>query len=162
IKGNLAKEDKQILFALLQVFVGTVEKQVYSAQVGERMKCVEMSIWGEKSTCTGQAVFEVTVEKDMCNTFDTLHAGCAAYMVDPCTVASLFITSTKTGKDAGGFTQSMNLIWHNPVQRGAKIRIIATSVAAQGRIRTMRCEIWNNDILCVSAVHSTVKPPPRR
>lgn len=63
IKGNITREDKQILYSILQIFVGNVEKQVYGAQVGERLKCVEMNIWGEKSTCTAQTVFEVTVEK---------------------------------------------------------------------------------------------------
>ncbi|KAF9478683.1 hypothetical protein BDN70DRAFT_879703 [Pholiota conissans] len=161
IAGNISKEDKQRCLGIFQYFIGNSAEQVYGSQVGERLKAVEMNVRGEGSMSTAQVVFEVTVEQDMCNGFNIMHGGCAAYIIDPCSVASLVILGMKLGIDAVGFSQSMHLIWHSPVKRrviiGAKIRIVATSMSAQGRVKTARCEIWDKDILCVSAIHSTMK-----
>ncbi|KAF8958498.1 hypothetical protein BDZ97DRAFT_1736579 [Flammula alnicola] len=157
IKGNIDQDVKRICLDVFRFSV-SAPGHSYGAEIGERLKLIEMNIWGEGKSSFAETVVEITVEKDMCNVFDILHGACAAYIVDPCSVSSLVVLGTKLGFDGGGFSQSMNLIWHHPVRRGTKLRVVSTSVSAKGRVRTVRCELWDNDTLCVSAVHSTVNP----
>ncbi|TFK69436.1 hypothetical protein BDN72DRAFT_840406 [Pluteus cervinus] len=109
-----------------------------------------------KGTGYGEAIFELVVERDMCNVFGTLHGGCAAYIIDPCSSSALVVMGRALGIDGTGVSQSMNLIWHQPAHVGAKLRIVATSMFMHGRVRTARCELWDGDRLCVSSTHSTV------
>ncbi|KAF9035351.1 hypothetical protein BDZ89DRAFT_1062110 [Hymenopellis radicata] len=52
----------------------------YGAQVGRRLRLVEMNIWGKGAAAQGQTL---TMCVDMCNVYGTLHGACAAYIVDP-------------------------------------------------------------------------------
>ncbi|KNZ72677.1 hypothetical protein J132_02110 [Termitomyces sp. J132] len=92
-----------------------------------------------------------------------------------CSVSSLVVLGNAIGIDGTGVSQSMNLIWHQParmyvmmfsfpwsvsehIYRGASLKIISTSIFIHGRVRSARCEVWNGDQLCVTAIHSTVNP----
>lgn len=124
---------------------------------------MEVNVYGKgeghsSGAPSGETVFEIKVERDMCNIYETLHGACAAYMIDPCSVSSLVALGLATGIDGTGVSQSMHLIWHQPAPLGTTLRIVSRSVFLNGRIRSARCEIWNGDQLCVSAVHSTVNP----
>ncbi|KAJ7589106.1 hypothetical protein C8J56DRAFT_739915, partial [Mycena floridula] len=166
ISGNLPDEEKQLAVNVFKYFVCSCSNDVnsYGVGIGRRLKVVEMNVLGSgrpsgrPETVQGQTVCEILVESDMCNIFGTLHGACAAYLVDPCSVSSLVVLGVAVGINGTGVSQSMNLIWHQPATRGTKLRIVATSVFIDGRIRTSRCEIWNEtqDQLFVSAVHSTV------
>ncbi|KIM36045.1 hypothetical protein M413DRAFT_78749, partial [Hebeloma cylindrosporum] len=142
IQGNASVEVKQICIELFRFFISTTGNS-YGADVGQRLKLVEINIWGEGGTkaASAQTVVEITIEKDMCNVFGTLHGACAAYIVDPCSVSSLVALGTALGFDGTGFSQSMNLIWHHPVKMGTKIRVVSTTMSAKGKLRTIRCEV---------------------
>ncbi|KAF9035396.1 hypothetical protein BDZ89DRAFT_922989, partial [Hymenopellis radicata] len=64
----------------------------------------------------------------------TLHGGCAAYLIDPCSVSSLVSSGFVTGRDGSGVSQSMNLIWHRPVLKGTHLRIISKTIFTEGRL----------------------------
>ncbi|KAF8645322.1 hypothetical protein AX16_007909 [Volvariella volvacea WC 439] len=145
VKGNVSAQEKQRSWDVFSYFVSTKEGS-YGAKVGQRIKLVEINVWGvpdngeDSARATpeeadlrlrksglvaaesggdaayGQTVFEILVERDMCNVFGTLHGGCAAYIVDPCSVSSLIALGSRLGIDATGVSQSMNLQWHNPVK----------------------------------------------
>jgi len=157
IKGNISDDLKRLGQAAWDFFVSTEDKS-YGANIGKRLKFVEMNIWGEGGLSYAETVCFITIEKDLCNIFGTLHGACAAYIVDHCSVSSLVLLGASLGLDGGGVSQSMNLIWHKPVQMGTKLRVVSTSLSMKGRIRTARCELWDNDVLCVSGIHSTVNP----
>ncbi|KAH0588185.1 hypothetical protein H2248_006900 [Termitomyces sp. 'cryptogamus'] len=158
VKGNVSEEEKRVALKIFSRFVSTHEKS-YGADVGQRLKLVEVNVWQRDSqAATGQTIFEIDVTKDMCNIFGTLHGGCAAYMIDPCSVSSLVVLGNAIGIDGTGVSQSMNLIWHQPARIGASLKIISTSIFIHGRVRSARCEVWNGDQLCVTAIHSTVNP----
>ncbi|RDB19869.1 hypothetical protein Hypma_013013 [Hypsizygus marmoreus] len=158
IKGNISDEEKQLAVKVFSHFVSTKDKS-YGAGVGQRLKMVETNVWGKgEPTSYGETIFEIDVRKDMCNIFGTLHGACAAYMIDPCSVSSLVVLGLAMGVDGTGVSQAMNLIWHQPARVGAKLRIVSISMFIHGRVRSARCEIWNGEHLCVSAVHSTVNP----
>ncbi|KAJ3511169.1 hypothetical protein NLJ89_g4256 [Agrocybe chaxingu] len=161
IQGNVSEEMKRESLYVFRHFVST-QGNSYGAEVGERIKMTSVNIWGDGGEACGETVFEITVEKDMCNIFGTLHGACAAYIVDPCSVSSLVVLGRVKGIDGTGVSQSMNLIWHHPVRLGTKLRIVSTSMSLKGRVRTARCELWDGDTLCVSAVHSTVNPGQKR
>ncbi len=109
IKGNISDEEKQLGANIFSYFVNSREES-YGAEVGRRLRLIEMNIWGRDASGTaaqGQTIFEIDVEKgasslclwgqrpvililiyisfllDMCNVFGTLHGACAAYIVDP-------------------------------------------------------------------------------
>ncbi|GLB34281.1 hypothetical protein LshimejAT787_0111650 [Lyophyllum shimeji] len=143
----------------VKVDVSHIRGNSYGADIGHRVKLVEVNVLGrDKPAAYGETVFEVDMEKDMCNIFGTLHGACAAYIIDPCSVSSLIVLGNAIGVDGTGVSQSMNLIWHQPARPGTKLRIVSTSMFIHGRVRSARCEMWNGDQLCVSAVHCTVNP----
>ncbi|KAG5644800.1 hypothetical protein DXG03_007622 [Asterophora parasitica] len=159
IKGNVSEDEK---ISALKIFSHFVDKS-YGDYVGRRLELVEVNVWGKSGpAASAETVFEIDVAKDMCNIFGNLHGGCAAYMVDPCSVSSLVVLGNATGVDGSGVSQSMNLIWHQPARAGDKLRIVSTSVFIHGRVRSARCEIWNGEKLCVSAVHSTINPRKKK
>lgn len=103
IQGNASSEVKQTCLELFRFFISTPGNS-YGADIGQRLKLVEINIWGEGGSTSAQTVVEITVEKgkfyslrlfesstitgvaylDMCNVFETMHGACAAYIVDPC------------------------------------------------------------------------------
>ncbi|KAF5388063.1 hypothetical protein D9615_000769 [Tricholomella constricta] len=83
IEGNVSDEEKRLALKIFANFVSTHDKS-YGADVGQRLKMVAVNVWGKDSpAASGETVFEIDVERDMCNIFGTLHGACAAYMVDP-------------------------------------------------------------------------------
>lgn len=157
IKGNASAADKQTCANALAFFVSTPARS-YGADVGQRLRIQEMTLNEIPARC--EVVLEIDVTRDMCNVHGTLHGACAAYIVDPCSVASLVGLGLAVGVDGTGVSQSMDLTWHEPAPLGTTLRIVSSSVCVQGRIRTARCELWDREYkqLFVSAVHSTVKP----
>ncbi|KAG7447740.1 uncharacterized protein BT62DRAFT_790387 [Guyanagaster necrorhizus] len=126
IKGNISNEEKQLGANIFSYFVNSREES-YGAEVGRRLRLVEMNIWGRDASGTaaqGQTIFEIDVEKDMCNVFGTLHGACAAYIVDPCSVSSLVVLGAAIGADETGVSQSLNVIWHQPAKMGTTLRVI--------------------------------------
>lgn len=63
IKGNLTDEEKLRCAKVFARFVSTREKS-YGADVGQRLKFVEMNVRGKGSSAAyGETVFEIDVEK---------------------------------------------------------------------------------------------------
>ena len=101
IKGNISDDLKRLGQAAWDFFVSTEDKS-YGANIGKRLKFVEMNIWGEGGLSYAETVCFITIEKgiytipvhteilntpveicsDLCNIFGTLHGACAAYIVD--------------------------------------------------------------------------------
>jgi acyl-coenzyme A thioesterase 13 len=63
IKGNITDEEKLRCAKTFSRFVSTREKS-YGADVGQRLRFVEMNVWGkETSAAYGETVFEIDVTK---------------------------------------------------------------------------------------------------
>ncbi|KAF9445328.1 hypothetical protein P691DRAFT_805776 [Macrolepiota fuliginosa MF-IS2] len=165
IKGNASEKVKDLASTIFSHFIDA-KGCSYNSNIGRKLKFSEINVLGSldlKTVGVGndlsvETVFEVVVDQDMCNLYGTLHGGCAAYLVDPCSSASLVALGLLLGTDGTGVSQSMNLIWHHPIYKDMKISIKSTSMYITGRVRTARCEIWSGNKLCVSAVHSTINP----
>ncbi|KDR84177.1 hypothetical protein GALMADRAFT_54329 [Galerina marginata CBS 339.88] len=160
IRGNVSEETKKTCLMVFRFFVSTPGKS-YGAEIGENLKLVEINIlkmdrFGKGPSTYAETAVDVTVKKDMCNVFHILHGACAAYIVDLCSVSSLVALGTSLGFDGTGVSQSMNLIWHHPIHLGEEVTVVSTSMSARGRVRTVKCELWSKNALCISAVHSTV------
>ncbi|KAK0207081.1 hypothetical protein DFS33DRAFT_1273408 [Desarmillaria ectypa] len=145
IKGNISDSEKQLGANIFSYFVNSREES-YGAEVGRRLRLIEMNIWGRDASGTaaqGQTIFEIDVEKGESFT---------------CSVSSLVVLGAAIGADGTGVSQSLNVIWHQPAKMGTTLRVVSTSVFIHGRIRTARCELWDKerDKLYVSAVHTTV------
>jgi len=175
IRGNATEKIKDLASSIFFHFID-VKGKSFASNVGKNVKITEINVRGLKPTVrpinqassaveggegdvpSVETVFEIVVSREMCNLHGTLHGACAAYLIDPCSNAPLVVLGLLLGIDGTGVSQSMNLIWHNPISEGTKISIKATSMYIMGRIRTARCEIWAGNKLCVSAIHSTINP----
>ncbi|ESK86520.1 hypothetical protein Moror_9840 [Moniliophthora roreri MCA 2997] len=158
IKGNISDEAKRFVLDLFYYYVGT-QDGCFGASVGRRLKLVEAEILLRNGKASqGRTVFEVDIERDMCNPLKTLHGACATYLVGPCTISTLGLLGAALGIDGTGVSQSVNVTWHQPAKMGCRLRVVSTSIFINGRIRTSHCELWDKDqdVLCISAIHSTV------
>ncbi|KAG7097542.1 hypothetical protein E1B28_004881 [Marasmius oreades] len=158
VRGNISDEGKRLVLNIISYFIGSQEG-CFGASVGERLKLIEAEVVAKDGKASqGRTVFEIKIDKDMCNSFGTLHGACATYLVGPCTMTALGVLGAALGIDGTGVSQSVNIVWHQPAKMGAKLRVISTSVFIKGHIRTSHCELWDKerDILYISATHSTV------
>ncbi|KAF9266098.1 hypothetical protein L218DRAFT_858600 [Marasmius fiardii PR-910] len=141
VRGNISNEGKRLVLSIVSYFIGSQEG-CFGASVGERLKLVEAEVIAKDGKASqGRTVFEIKVDKDMCNSFGTLHGACATYLVGPCTMSALGVLGAALGIDGTGVSQSMNMVWHQPAKMGTKLRVISTSVFINGRIRTSHCEV---------------------
>ncbi|KAJ7261179.1 HotDog domain-containing protein [Mycena rebaudengoi] len=162
IRGNVSDAEKQVNANIFAYFAtgsgsGVSPNSPFSKEIGGRLKIVEMNVRDLRSNAAAaEVVFEIEVTENMSNVYGTLHGGCAAYMVDPCTVASLILLGLESGFDGTGVTQSMNLHWHHPAPLGSTLIITTTSTFSNGRARLARCEIREKGSgkLILSGVHS--------
>ncbi|PPQ68620.1 hypothetical protein CVT25_005530 [Psilocybe cyanescens] len=150
MRGNASTETKRFCLAILHFFVGT-KSTSFGADIGQNLNWVEMNIHEENHYTYAETIFNITIEKEMCNVRQILHGACAAYMVDLCTVASLVTLGTAQGFDGTGVSQSMNLVWH----RAIRLRTVEAKKSKSYRIPCLE-KLWADDKLCISATHSTV------
>ncbi|KAJ3996140.1 hypothetical protein F5050DRAFT_165810 [Lentinula boryana] len=171
IRGNISDQAKRRVMDMLVYYTGAKEES-FGVEIARRLQMRSMNVWAaspgnttarmSRRATEAQTVFDITVTKDMCNPYGTLHGACACYIVDPCSMSAIVVLGAALGVDATGVSQSMNLIWHRPAKIGTKLRAVSTSIFIEGRIRTARVEIMDaeTDRLYVSAIHSTIGPKP--
>ncbi|KAK0190366.1 hypothetical protein F5146DRAFT_1043953, partial [Armillaria mellea] len=152
IEGNIPLAQKQRCAEIFAHFIGQPATS-FGAAIGRDLRLAMVN------------VCEIEVTRDMCNVYGTLHGGCAAYLIDPCSVSALVALGVATGTDGTGVSQSMNLIWHRPAKQGTQLRIVSNTITMDGRLRSSRSEIQDRltGAVYVSAVHTTMalnsKPP---
>ncbi|KAJ3917686.1 hypothetical protein F5877DRAFT_44205 [Lentinula edodes] len=171
IGGNVSDQSKRHVMDMLTYYTGAKEES-FGVAIARRLQMRSMNVWATspgnaqgripQRATEAQTIFEITITKDMCNPYGTLHGACACYIVDPCSMSAIVVLGAALGIDATGVSQSMNLIWHRPAKIGTRLRAISTSIFIEGRIRTARVEIMDSetDKLYVSAIHSTIGPKP--
>ncbi|KAF8143510.1 hypothetical protein K438DRAFT_1875861 [Mycena galopus ATCC 62051] len=120
IRGNISDAEKQInanIFAYFCTGNGVSEFPPFSSEIAGRIKMVELNVWDDTATMSSEAevIFETEVTQSMCNVFGTMHGGCAAFILDPCTVAAPTLLGREKGFDGTGVSTSMNIHWHHPV-----------------------------------------------
>ncbi|KAF9562448.1 hypothetical protein CPC08DRAFT_634063 [Agrocybe pediades] len=157
IQGNVSAEVKRQCWFIFQFFVNGAEN-AHGANVGLRLRFLEANIRGHGKSAQAGTVYEIMVREDMCNAFSTLHGACATYIIDLCSASSLVVLGVVLGFDGTGVSQSMNIIWHQPVRLGETITVKSSTMYFGGRLRTTRCELWSRDVLCISATHSIANP----
>ncbi|KAJ8517754.1 hypothetical protein ONZ45_g5082 [Pleurotus djamor] len=119
IKGNLSEDQKKYCANALAYFISSGNS--WGTSVGQRLKFLAMDVVEPlSSTLPGgsweaRTVLEIKVTQDMCNLFGVLHGGCAAYLIDPASSSALVALGVVLGIDGTGMSQSMNIIWHQPV-----------------------------------------------
>ncbi|KAK7031072.1 hypothetical protein VNI00_013672 [Paramarasmius palmivorus] len=123
---------------------------------------------GEEGKKQVKVVCSITVDEDMTNNKNTLHGGCAAYLLDMCT--SIAVLASQRGASAPGTTtqpgpqidelpaidastsQTISTTYQSPALLGDKLRITSRTLRVGRRSASVRCEIWNltRRKLCVS------------
>ncbi|KAJ7124664.1 HotDog domain-containing protein [Mycena crocata] len=163
IRGNIPDAEKQVNANVLAYFAtgsGRSPFPPFGTEIGGKLKIVELNVWDDKESASGSAesevVLEIEVTRSMCNVYGTMHGGCAAYMLDPATVASTVLLGLAKGFDGTGVSQSMNIHWHHPAPLGSTLIITTRSVFVDGRARLARCEMRDKSTrkLIVSGSHA--------
>ena len=62
IKGNISDDLKRLGQAAWDFFVSTEDKS-FGANIGKRLKFVEMNIWGEKGLSYAETICFITIDK---------------------------------------------------------------------------------------------------
>jgi len=158
IKGNVSPERKYQLESIMYEIMANSD--VFASSVGKRVVITEASIVPkaeEASRTEARVVCEITVEQDMLNPGNSLHGGCAAFLIDSCSTL-VFVAA---GRDAG-VTASLDCVYHAPAALGSKLRIVNTGMAVGARIMSARTEIWDDTKkrLCVTGIHVKMQASP--
>ncbi|KAJ6459028.1 HotDog domain-containing protein [Mycena sanguinolenta] len=161
IRGNISDEEKQInanTFAYFCTGSGVTKFPPFGNEISRRLKIVEINVLNNPATMVteGEVVFEVEVTQDMCNVYGTMHGGCAAFLLDPATVAATTLLGRTKKFDGTGVSTSMNVYWHHPAPLGSILTVTTRSVFADGRARLARCEMREKATgkLIVSGTHA--------
>ncbi|KAJ3499529.1 hypothetical protein NMY22_g19500 [Coprinellus aureogranulatus] len=142
IAGNAPLHVKQALNGLVTSLDSITPpehrgRSMFGTEVYSRLKITEVSILkkvDEESKLEGRVVVEAIVEEDMVNILGSIHGRCSAFLVDMCSVMSLFALSlATTGKTPESVSQSINMIYHSPAALGEKIRLVNTSITLGNR-----------------------------
>ncbi|KAK6978089.1 4HBT domain-containing protein [Favolaschia claudopus] len=168
IEGNLSSFEKQLNANALTYFMtGSGVSRIktpFSAAIGRRVRIVEINVFEDDfGGVEGEVRYEVRVEEDMCNVYGTLHGGCAAYILDPCTMGAIFLLrNLKNLNMLGGISQNMNINWHHPAPLGTTLLITTRSVFAEGRTRLAWCEMRDKSTnsLILSGTHAFISAKP--
>jgi len=62
MQGNASDKVKQTCLEIFHFFISTPGKS-YGADIGQRLKLVELNIWDDGKSASAQTVVEITVEK---------------------------------------------------------------------------------------------------
>ncbi|KAJ7321985.1 HotDog domain-containing protein [Mycena albidolilacea] len=163
IRGNIPDTEKQVnanVLVYLTTGSGVSPFPPFSSGIGERLRIVELNVWendhGRARGAEGEVVLEIEVTQSMCNVYGTMHGSCAAYMLDPATVASAVLLGLAKGFDGTSVSQNMNIHWHHPALLGSTLTITTRSVFVDGRARLTCCEMRDKSTgkLIVSGSHA--------
>ncbi|KAJ6526667.1 hypothetical protein B0H19DRAFT_1196747 [Mycena capillaripes] len=146
IRGNISDDEKQINANVFSYFCtgSQISRfQPFSTDIAERIKMVELNVRDNASTGTpeSECVFEIEVTKDMCNIFGTMHGGCAAFILDSCTMSAMVTLGRAKGFDGTGVSQTINVHCHHAAPLGSIVTVTTRSVFVDGRARLARCEV---------------------
>ncbi|KAJ7022312.1 HotDog domain-containing protein [Mycena alexandri] len=161
IRGNISDAEKQINANVLAYFTtgsGISPFPPFGNEISGRLRMVELNLWDAMSTGSSESevVLEIQVTENMCNVYGTMHGGCAAFILDPCTVSAMVLLGLAKGFDGTGVSQAINVHWHHPALLGSTLTVTTRSVFADGRARLARCEIREKltGKLIVSGTHT--------
>ncbi|KAF8628727.1 hypothetical protein AX15_003744 [Amanita polypyramis BW_CC] len=160
VKGNVSDDFKRLSAKIFAHLAGR-NVEVFASSAGRQLRCTGIHVHGvENGNAVGrtwaESIYEVTVTREMCNSFAVMHGACASLLLELCTLSAIVVVGIALGKDFTGLTQSVNYIFHQPARLGRKLRVVATSMSVNGRIKSSRGEVWDDDTLCISCVHSVI------
>ncbi|KZO99717.1 hypothetical protein CALVIDRAFT_357698 [Calocera viscosa TUFC12733] len=134
-----------------------VEEPDFGYENKKQIKFVALNAYGEndgsgKEKRMIETIHETAVTNAFLNSGGNMHGGCAAFLIDVCSSATL---SPFAQDDNMAVSMNLNVTYHAPAPLGTPLRIISTSVSAGGRVSTVRSEIWDTkrDKLVASGVH---------
>ncbi|KAJ6570519.1 hypothetical protein DFH09DRAFT_1153717, partial [Mycena vulgaris] len=89
-------------------------------------------------------VCETDVTEDSLDGQDHLSNAFIVVVIDECTSAAVAaLDFAQGGPGLSGVSQSLNTVFHNSVELGAKLRFINTTIAANAGATSCRSEVWD-------------------
>ncbi|KAJ7805412.1 hypothetical protein B0H14DRAFT_3771677, partial [Mycena olivaceomarginata] len=125
-------------------------------EIAGRLKIVELNIWDNLATNLAEAEAVIKIEIIQGHVYGTMHGGCAVFLFDPCTAASIVLLARAKGFDGSAVSTSMNVPWHHPAHLGSTLIVTTRSVFVDGRARLARGEMRNKATgqLILSGTHA--------
>ncbi|KAI0647640.1 hypothetical protein C8Q79DRAFT_1000496 [Trametes meyenii] len=158
-KGAIAPEVQQDTVAFSEFHIRDTR---FAHSTGARLELREVELYTrpQDGKLQTRVLYEVTVSEDMLNRGNTLHGGCAAFMIDVCSSVALRVLGRVQGKPAEFVSQTIVSTFHAPAPLGATLNIVNTTTSFGARTVSARVEIWDatHRRLCVSGVHNKMAP----
>ncbi|KAI0769154.1 hypothetical protein BD413DRAFT_560142 [Trametes elegans] len=158
-KGDISPAIQQQILAFSDFHIRDIN---FAHSIGEKvmLKEVEVSRRTEDNRLQARVVYQLKVEDDMLNQAQTMHGGCAAFLLDVCPSVPLALLAMIQDKPADYTSQAMVMTFHAPAPRGATLNVMNTTVSLGSRTVSARAEIWDvtHRRLCVSGVLSKMAP----
>ncbi|KAI0748772.1 HotDog domain-containing protein [Daedaleopsis nitida] len=130
--------------------------------VGSRLELekVEVSEREKDGRMQARVVFTIVVNEEMLNIANTMHGGCAAYLIDMCSSIAMNVLAQATDKPPFYVSQALNTTFHAPAPLGATLEIVSITTALGTRTASGVTEIWDTTHrrLCVTGVHNKMAP----
>ncbi|KAF8626718.1 hypothetical protein AX17_006484 [Amanita inopinata Kibby_2008] len=153
VKGNITDDEKRLALKLFRHFSGAGKKTAFVPWISETFTYKEMWVYGREGALQNgrivgevraESMHEVVVTENMCNSFGILHGACASLILDMCSISPIVILGLALGIDTTGVSQSLNIIFHQPVRLGRVLKVKAHTISMKGRILTSRGEVRAN------------------
>ncbi|EIW76235.1 hypothetical protein CONPUDRAFT_168809 [Coniophora puteana RWD-64-598 SS2] len=163
ICGNISDADKQLNAKIFFFFIGPIG--TFGSSTGRHLRLTSIDVYhGASGALEARVILEADVTEEMCNVYGIVHGACGAYMVDVGAAMPLIALGVAKGVDGSGVSQAMNIVYHNAPRIGTTLRVIATSITAEDKLKSGRVEVWDKhkERLYFSGVHNKISVPPPR
>lgn len=158
-EGDLPEEIRQKLVSALTFLTRPDD---FLDNIMMQLKAKELRVYDREEDGKKHAriVFELVVQKGMTNPLNSIHGGCAAYLVDVCSSVALSLLSIATNGPVELVSQSLNMVYHAGAPVGSKLEIVNVTTSSGSRVVSARTEIWDatHRRLVASGTHIKMKP----
>ncbi|OSD05249.1 hypothetical protein PYCCODRAFT_1465192 [Trametes coccinea BRFM310] len=158
--GNALSEQQRI--RIVDIASAILRSRAPFAQsIGSRLELSEVKVSRreEDHKVHLRFTFEVDTTPDMLNAFGSMHGSCTTFLIDASSSIALTALSAVAHKLGLLVSQSLTTSFHSPAPPGARLRIIAETVAFSSRTASAEVQIWDvtNGRLIATGMHNQMQ-----
>ncbi|KAF7360040.1 hypothetical protein MVEN_00731800 [Mycena venus] len=144
IQGNAPRNVKEMTVKWLNIYHAPPKCFAGSATRGTTVTEVSLDPNPLEDGRILTLVTETDVTEEMLDGRDKVSNAFIITIIDEC--VSSAVTSldyAEGGPGLSGVSLSLDTVFHNPAERGAKLRFVNTTLAAVGGTTSCRCQVWD-------------------
>ncbi|KAJ7354192.1 hypothetical protein DFH08DRAFT_854380 [Mycena albidolilacea] len=89
-------------------------------------------------------ICEIDVTPEMVDGHDNVHNAFVVTVIDECVSSAVTaLDYAEGGPGMSGVSLSLDTVFHNPAERGAKLRFVNTTLTAVSGMMSCRCQVWD-------------------